>query len=384
MDDKISASFSMEASQRDIALDFLKGVGCVLMILAHSQLITKVGDGFTFVGGLAPIAFFSVSGIVAGLQAKNNKPTLPVLAQYLLLFLIGYSHNGMGYEDFLHDTSFNILQTISLGSAIVFLMEKNIRIKPWAYFVLALFSFALKEMIVSFSFLRNITVLNGTLLPGGFFPLIPWISIFFYGVFCYRTNNQNNLRWSFIFLIIFAFCQYSGFDSNPTDKWGFSLGYFLITSAIQFAVFYLIRKVAWFRSAENKAIILFLGKNSLLFLYLHVAIINTVYYYKGLKKIHWTGGAPFLLWAGVLAVTILLMWILLKFQPMEKIRQIFGYWFIWVGMALLVFVTPLIVKNNQLLFLVELALGIILSLYYPLISTAFKRFSRASVFSDHP
>ncbi len=52
----------MKKTTRDLSLDLLKGLGCVLRVLAHESI--KVGfyryRNFTFLGGFAPVPFYAV------------------------------------------------------------------------------------------------------------------------------------------------------------------------------------------------------------------------------------------------------------------------------------------------------------------------------------
>lgn len=76
---------SQTTPKRDIGLDILKGIGCLLMIVAHSNLSLRGYKPFAFHGGFAPALFFAVSGVTAGFQAARYAPR-GVLLSYLFCF----------------------------------------------------------------------------------------------------------------------------------------------------------------------------------------------------------------------------------------------------------------------------------------------------------
>ena len=61
----------MTEKQRDFALDILKGVGCLMMIVAHSNLNIRDYKPYAFWAGLAPVLFYAVAGVTASFQAQK-------------------------------------------------------------------------------------------------------------------------------------------------------------------------------------------------------------------------------------------------------------------------------------------------------------------------
>lgn len=80
---------------RDRSLDFLKGVACLMMILAHAPVPIPPGWGLCFyVASMAPAVFFPVTGITTLYQIK--KRNLKVLFFfYAIFFILGFSYNAL-------------------------------------------------------------------------------------------------------------------------------------------------------------------------------------------------------------------------------------------------------------------------------------------------
>ena len=201
---------------------------------------------------------------------------------------------------------------------------------------------------------------------------IPWIALFFLGVFAYRVANSYNLALALALTVTYFALQFAGVDLQPLDKWGVSLGYFLVCCISTLAVFYLVRQIAWFQSESGKGLVLFWGRNSLLFLYIHVALINTAAYFKWFKRVDWLPSVPYVFWIGVLIVTTLLIWGLLRVVKIDLPARPFDSLPIWIGMAVLTFAVPVLAERVEWIFAAEITLGILLSLYYSNLSTIFK------------
>jgi len=79
-------------TSRDHSLDLLKGVACVLMLLAHTHLqIDLPSKALTFLGNFTPVLFFAVSGITANFQARKY-PVAGILSTYVMIFILDSIH----------------------------------------------------------------------------------------------------------------------------------------------------------------------------------------------------------------------------------------------------------------------------------------------------
>ncbi len=361
----------MNTPRRDVGLDVLKGLGCALMVLAHSSIVLKTDDVFSYIGGFAPIMFFTVSGVTATFQAaKYNFRS--VFWPYLFLLVLGYSYNALGYTNFLLDPDYQILQVIAFSAVVVYLAERYFHPAPWVYFILAVLTFLVKAFVAWYPPTQNVPVLSGTILPMGYFPIIPWLALFFLGVFAYRIPNSNNLWLALTLIFVYVALDLIGVNLDPLNKWSLSLGYFLICCISTLLAFFAVRGFAWFQSEHGKGWILFFGRNSLLFLYVHLGLINTAYYFKWFSKVKWLPHAPYVLWIGVTVATILLMWMLLPISGIERIARFFRWLPVWIFLSVMVFLVPMLIHKIEIVFAIELSIGILLSLYYHALAGIFR------------
>src|SRR5699024_4528352 len=104
------------------------------------------------------------------------------------------------------------------------------------------------------------------------FSFFPWFFTFLAGVYAYKCKNINNLILSglSLFTLIIFYLLFS--PKDMFEKFDMSIGYFFLSSTILFIVFYIVRLKKDF---DNYKFILYIGKNSFLFLYIHLFIINT-------------------------------------------------------------------------------------------------------------
>ena len=128
---------------RDHSLDLLKGVACVLMLLAHTQLqIDLPSKALTFLGSFAPILFFAVSGITANFQA-GKYPVTGIVITYTMIFLLGLSFAAIVVGDFWSAFEMDILQIIAVGVLVLYLVQRYLKPSPWFHLGAAVGVFAL-------------------------------------------------------------------------------------------------------------------------------------------------------------------------------------------------------------------------------------------------
>ncbi|MFN3491843.1 MAG: heparan-alpha-glucosaminide N-acetyltransferase domain-containing protein, partial [Anaerolineales bacterium] len=255
-------------TNRDYGLDVLKGIGCALMVIAHSKLKMWDYEGYLVWGQLAPALFFSAAGVTAVFQIK--KPLREMLVLYGLIFLFGFSYSGFLNPDFLSKLEFEIIQTIALSVLIIYTVEKYLRPNSWLYLALGCAALGLDKLIYPLGFEK----IEGIFIAPGLFPLFPWLSMFFFGVFAYRVKNSYN--FILFFIIVLAYYSLFGFVTPDINagKWQFLLDFFLFLSAFLFISFFLIRAVYFLQNPKFNWLTIFWGTNSLLFLYIHYAFIK--------------------------------------------------------------------------------------------------------------
>lgn len=356
--------------KRDLGLDLLKGIGCVLMIVAHSKLKMWNYDRFFFWGNLAPAFFFAVAGITATFQVQKYKPRT-VLLSSLMLFLLGFSYNATRDINFLANFTFEIIQTIALGSLTVYLVEKYIHPISWVYLLMGFACFFLNGFIAYLLHGREFSWLTGIWVTPGVFPYIPWLSLFFIGAFAYKVNNYYNLLVFFITSIVYYSLYRFQVPDVSISKWDFLFDYFFALVIAISIVFFLLRSVKFLQNPAGMGLLLFWGKNSLLFFYIHYAFIT---YFRSLKiqhEVELIWNHPYLFWVLTLAATTIAMFIIIFFA--QWVEPVFNNMWVWGILTVLVFITPLLVEQERLFYFLELAYGIIFATFYQALSRMIKR-----------
>jgi hypothetical protein len=80
----------------------------------------------------------------------------------------------------------------------------------------------------------------------------------------------------------------------------------------------------------------------------------------------------YLVWPAVAAASLVLMWILPALLGALRLPSVMSRFPAWIGLLALVLAAPLVLPAGAPLVLTELALGLILSLYYPSMTQALK------------
>jgi fucose 4-O-acetylase-like acetyltransferase len=361
--------------KRDLSLDFLKGVACILMVFSHAAIKTTnpILLGLGYFGSFAAILFFSVTGITAWMQADHRTPK-EILPPYMILFVAGFSLNGMVQIDFYKEFEVQMLQIIALGASLVFLVEHYFHPRTFYFFIIGVLLYFIKLLgdllaqSVFFSQIFNSSWLQGWLFPPGTFTVIPWLFVFFLGVYAYQASARINLYLSFLPIAIFlGLLVYS---QNPAqidlvNKWDMSLSYFLFSCFSLFFSFALVKMFPIKNENIASRFLLFLGRNSLLFLYVHIFVVN-VLFRLGFSDYIW------LYWLLVLMLSSLLIYGTLIIYPKTNVARLFHSPASWVILTICVMFTPLVFRDPTIIFLLEFFWGVLLSMNYPLLKKIYR------------
>jgi hypothetical protein len=317
---------------RDHSLDLLKGVACVLMLLAHTQLqIDLPSKVLTFIGSFAPILFFAVSGITANFQARKY-PVAGIVATYAMIFLLGLSFAAMVAGNF------------------------------WAVVV-----FALKSATDGLS--RDLWwtgYLENVILEPGNFVVIPWLFPFFLGMFCHLAPNRHNLWLAGAALLALGIAGAAGLPLGIDNRWDMTFGYFLFSLLLTASAFYIARRLPQEFIEHVFSWLLWLGKLSLLFLYVHIGMIWVLRTYtQGILD-------SYLIWPVVAVASIVLMWVLPPLFGALRVPAVMSRFPAWIGLLAAILVAPLVLPAGAPLVLTELALGLVFSLYYAAMTRVLK------------
>jgi hypothetical protein len=350
---------SVSLSVRDHSLDLLKGVACVLMLLAHTQLqIDLPSKALTFLGSFAPVLFFAVSGITADFQARKY-PVTGIVATYVMIFLLGLGFAAMVAGNFWVAFNMDILQIIAVGVLVLYLVQRHLKPGPWFHLGAAVTVFALK--FVTDALPRDawwMAYLDKVLLEPGNFVIIPWLFPFFLGMFCHFAPNRHNLWLAGSAVLALGLIWATGTPLGIDNRWDMSTGYFLFSILLTASSFYIARRIPQDFIARALSSLLWLGKNSLLFLYVHMGLIWLIKTYtQGIWE-------TYLIWPVVAVMSITLMWILPALLGRLHVPEMMNRFRSWVALLVLILVAPLVLPGGAPLVLTEFALGLVFALYY--------------------
>lgn len=344
---------------RDQSLDLLKGIACLLMILAHTHLqIDLPSKILTFLGGFTPILFFAVSGITANFQARKY-PVTGIVTAYAMIFLLGLSFASMIVGNFWVAFDMDILQIIAVGVLLLFLIQRFLDPSPWFYLAATVAVFALK--LLTDALPRDTWwmhyLVNIVLEPGNFVA-IPWLFPFFLGMFCYLIPNRYNTWLAGAAILAMGSVWGLGLPLGIDNRWDMTLGYFLFSILLTSMSFYVARQLPQTFVANNLTLLTWLGKNSLLFLYVHIGVIWLIRNYtQGIWGTYWV-------WPAVCAASLALMAVLPGLLSALRVPQLMVRFPAWIVLLVLILAAPLTLPAGTPLVLAQLIFGVVFSLYY--------------------
>lgn len=356
-DNNLRGVEELDKKNYDHSLDAVKGFSCLLMIAAHTALEYSGNNVILHnIGELAPVLFFAVSGVTSTFQSRKN--LLSLIAFYLAFAVLGMSYNALWRPDIWSNPVSDVPQIIAMSVIGIIIIERVLKPGRWMYLALGIAVFVLhlvlSPRIPAFPVHQFFT-------PKGdytYFTFLPWFSIFLLGVFAYRTGRLINLTSGLVSLGLLAFSYaLSPGDGEFLVKYNMSAGYFFMSMSFLFLSFYLFRSVKRY-SFRNP--LLFFGRHSFLFLYLHVFILWAF------TRMHPYHISVFAVWAGVLAATLAAMAAVLKLNHYAGV--LFNYRLVWLGMMALVLGIPLAVHSNGVIIVSETLLGIGLACNYKKLS----------------
>ncbi|WP_134642923.1 acyltransferase family protein [Ammonifex thiophilus] len=307
--------------KRDPWLDFLKTLGCFLMLLAHSHVETRtlLSHYAVFVGTFAPVFFFGVSGVTTLLQLAS-RPLSYFLIFYPLLFVYGLSFNGAKGVNFWQEPQCEVIQGIALGILVSALLLSRFGEKVSLLFPLPfLLHLGVKKLGL------NLPGITGFLFPPGIFPLFPWLSFFLWGILCHRYRTLG------LTLTVAAGAAYFAMalaGYGHCEKWEMNSPFFLLGLSLYGFLALMDRFAPLIPDQLN-----YLGRRSLLFFYAHYLVLQC-WRAVGFPLV------PALTWTGALAGAVLLCWVTERLNFLLIARFSSHIWF-WVFLLTLVLLPPL-------------------------------------------
>ena len=342
---------------RDARLDVLKGFSCLLMVLAHAPFAYRHPWllPFGYLGQLAPVLFFAVSGITAAQQSARKRHG-DIVVKYAAIFVLGFSYNAILQPRFLWNPQMEILQFIALSSMIVAVVGAVARTRD------ALLAAAGCFLVHFIAQIPGAPRFPGTwmLFAPGVFPVFPWLAFCFLGLAALNLSQRGRLAAAAVCGAVLVGSLTVGMWSFT--KWNMSVQYFVLCCSVLFLGF-------WLASTKLRDItprtILFLGRNSLLFLFAHWAWIKVA---QRLDLSSFTDGLLLGLagWTVVTGLTLGTMHLALLAN--RRVAALFDAWGAWLGLALAILVLPAAPHPTSFVFAAELAFGFAFAMNYPALS----------------
>lgn len=332
----------MNTSQRDYSVDLIKGIGCFCMAIAHapmfhlSDLLPRL---IIHLVGFGTVFFFTTAGITAALQARRYA-TSSLVFYFLIIFLFGSNWNIIIHGDLSSFQAVEIFQIIALGSIVVCLLERNGPCPQWLLMTVALAIPALKFaadvlvpefdgaglLLPSNDYTPHHLVTSGKdrVFPG--FALLPWLTFFPLGLFCYRASKRSNGIGMLIALAILLMAFANG--SVTVEKWDMTLAYLAGTYTCAFALFWFFKGMGEPTSRVSR-LTTWVGQHALLFFFFHPIAVAI-----GIASAFVIG--PYLGWTLELVVAVLLLMFAVKRKPWA----VFEHNSAWIVLGLLLLTLP--------------------------------------------
>lgn len=340
----------------DYSLDAIKGISCILMIMAHIPLYFNGNERvFQIVAGVAPVLFFAVSGVTTTLQVRRRS-FRSLLGFYVLFAVIGFSYNLMWRPEIQAFRIMDVPQIIALGVLSVYLIEKYLKPPLYLYLLLSLLVFAVHSFIGHR--LPDLPLKSILFTETVGFTYFPWMFAFVAGIFAYRCSNRVNLMAALAAGVLLVIVSFGGAREADFVKYNMSVQYLLLSLFVLFGGFYLFRSK---KSYSPSNLILYFGKHSFLFLFTHLFLI-LAFDRLGLGRLYivW-------MWGLVLVCTYAGMNILLWLN--RFIARYLEHPLPWALAVIGVVAVPLVIPNRDLIILAEAALGMLFAMNYKQLSS---------------
>lgn len=293
--------------KRDRTLDIVKGIACLLMILAHPKTMHMTIDtDFTtfiwYIGFFAPVVFFASVGVSLQYQVNKRSKYEIILSNALLLTFVYIS------QAFNFDSLFTSL-TISSVIAVFFLR--------WNSALLIIGVKLIDELL-------NIYGISPRHFHGTLFSVIPWIGFIFVGDYLHKNKNVR-LPVFVLSSAAAVYLKFTGaglYSQSPTP--------FFITLGLAIYSFSLLISPYLNKVPYGGGILAFFGKNTLLFLWMHFYLLTNVF---SKYKLY----APYT-WVLLLAATGIMMYMLLKLNDLTlvKISGKLTFWLVCLAVYVLI------------------------------------------------
>ena len=308
--------------KRDKKLDCIKGLACILMIFAHGHGYGKTIDNWLTLliyqlGLFAPVLFLSSVGVSLTYQIKKRHK-IPIIAGYILLFIMSFANMGLRNKEYFILTDWNLYASISLSAILTLFIIDYVN----------LFTAFIPIILLFFLNKTNIPV---SLFYGGLFSIIPWTSFTLIGLYLnsHKYFIKVFLALSFISTLLFLTSNKHGMIEYNKPIY-FALGIFIYSFSLNISS--MILKLKYISRVFR-----YLGQNSLLFYVIHRLIVI----YLPFKLF-----AP-VLWLFLFITTIMFMIMFTEINS-RYIEKYSAAYFFWVLLIIAVLIPSLLSMNINL------------------------------------
>jgi hypothetical protein len=153
---------------RDKSLDVIKGLACILMILAHSKTLGRTLDNsftepFWYLGFFAPVLFFASVGASLTFQLEKRKAIVLIIFN-IILFIISFGDRARESLTYFNITSPNLIAALALASIFAIIFR---RFNGLVLFI----------VLLTLDRLLNKFQIQPTIFYGLLFSVIPWAGL---------------------------------------------------------------------------------------------------------------------------------------------------------------------------------------------------------------
>ncbi len=334
-------------AKRDLSLDYMKGIGCIMIVMAHMNIYDAMNYTTYLIDNIAelgPIFFFAIAGVTARMQVGKYK-LKSILLSYVFMAILGFSFNcllpHLLVEFWTKIWICEIIQIIALGSILVVLIEHYLKPKIVIYLLLGmaiagskfLIDYTIgKDVLPFFMFPPGETYVNSIPVKFPGFTIIPWLWVFPLGVFAYNCKNNINLLIGILFTTALLVCAHFCDNFNLFQKWDMSLEYFLFATAVLFGSFYLVRLFSQLVDLKDN-FLSNLGKDSLVLLYVHFVAILICLALAAILPLYFKN--QYLLWGIALVLTYIFIRIVRRIKYAKFLATIKSWYILSAAIILM-------------------------------------------------
>lgn len=251
---------------RDHAVDLIKGVACLLMVLAHVRFADAP---WLREATMASVLFFASTGMnLVGIVERRRGDEPRLAANALFLIFAGFADNYVQGTLWQAD----VFQSAGLAMLAMLLLRRL-----WPRYWTWLFPLPFLIHLGNQHFYWKIADggVSSFFLTPGLFPLLPWLSFYLLGAHLKKYGSQTQ-GWLIGGGAAVSLGAYLAFQPFSFNKWWMSIDYFLIACMLAAWSFAGLKRLLARIRRPPLAEVRRWGANSLVFYILHMFVIRVL------------------------------------------------------------------------------------------------------------